>query len=355
MSRRSSPLVVLLLASLTLTAACSSRDLAARMSAAEAAARGDTIPVLDAGPGAVDTMSIAALATPKPVAPHGIPARPTHRLSAKADSIAQTLVFFVNGQTWLTAAARRKRLVVDVGRVDARIRTSADRRAYEEAVHAESPLHIGDRLRIDGPWGRTDATVSGFSDVNGRIVALLALPSAIDSLARVADDALVAVATRADSAAPPVVDSCARDSVSDTLAIRLAAVSDSLQQRLRADTLHLSDRLRHAVWVHASRAIGCFGSAHVLLMVTMASSGYDYVREVAVLLDDTGRVTPLRINALRFKTHEILSAFDADGDGVDDIAVKGRGDRVGGTSVMRLDPARRRLDFLTQGFAWEGM
>ncbi|HET7564833.1 MAG TPA: hypothetical protein VFJ96_07550 [Gemmatimonadaceae bacterium] len=355
MSRRFPPLVVLLLASLSFLAACRSGEFAGRMSAAEAAARADTVTGLDVGPSVADTMSMAAYSAPEPVVPRATSSRPARRLSAEADSIAQTLVFFVNGQSWFTAAARRKRLVVDIGRVDTRIRTTADRRAYEEAVHAMSPLHTGDRLRIDGPWGRTDATVSGFSDVNGRIVALLELPSFVDSLARVADDALVAVATRADSAMPPVVDSCVRDSVSATLAARLAVVSDSLQQRLRSDTLRLPDRLRHSVWVHASHAVGCFGPARVLLMVTMASSGYDYVREVAVLLDDTGRVTPLRINALRFKTHEILSAFDADGDGVDDIAIKGRGDRVGGTSVLRLDPARRRLDFLTQGFAWEGM
>lgn len=355
MSRHSSPLVVLLLVALSLTAACQSRDVAARMSAAEAAARADSVTGLDAAPIATESTSLAVFPPPVPVAPRMASSKPAHKLSARAETIAQTLVFFVNGQTWLTAAARRKRLVVDIGRVDARIRTPSDRRAYEDAVRAESPLRIGDRLRIDGPWGSNDATISGFGEVNGRIVARLQLPAFVDSLARVGDDALVAVATRADSATPPAVDSCTRDSVSSTLAARIAAVSDSLQQRLHRDTLRLSDRLRHSVWVHASHAIGCFGPARALVIATMASSGYDYVREAAVLVDDTGRVTPLRINALRFKTHEILSAFDADGDGVDDIAVKGRGDRVGGTAVLRLDPARRRLDFLTQGFAWEGI
>jgi hypothetical protein len=267
--------------------------------------------------------------------------------------MARTLVFFVTGRPWLTAAVREHRLLVDIGRVDARVRTPAQRRTFQEAVEAESPVLVGDRLRLHGPWGSNVATVTGFGTVSGRIVATLELPSALDSLARTSDS-LVAVAIPADSAAEPVVDSCPRDSVSDVLARRLVAVRDSLGARLSRDTVRLAEPLRRSVWMGASHAVGCFGPARALLIVTLTAGGYDYVREIAVLLDSAGRVTPLRMHPLRFKTHDVLLAFDADGDGVDDIAVRGRGTRVGGTAVLRLDPARRQLDFLTQGFAWEG-
>jgi hypothetical protein len=59
------------------------------------------------------------------------------------------------------------------------------------------------------------------------------------------------------------------------------------------------------------------------------------------------------VSDIRFKAHEALRAFDADGDGVDDLAAKGRGERMGGTVVLRLDPAKRRLEYLTGGFGWE--
>ena len=61
----------------------------------------------------------------------------------------------------------------------------------------------------------------------------------------------------------------------------------------------------------------------------------------------------LAVNDLRFKTHEALRAFDADGDGVDDVAALGRAERSGGTVVLRLDPDKRRLTYIASGFAWE--
>ena len=347
MSRRSPYSLFLPLAILALVAGCRANDVGARESTG--AHPSSVTP-------AARTPVAPLLSVPETVGPRPAPSELAPKLSAQAEWMAQMLVFFVDGQTWLTAAARRKRLVVDIGRVDATVRTAVQRRAFQEAVRAESPIQIGDRLRLHGPWGSDDAIVKGFADVSGRIVATLELPPSIDSLARTADDSLVAVAARADSATPPVADSCLRasESVSAELTARVAAVSDSLQQRLHADTLHLSERLKRSVWTRSSHAVGCFGPDRVLLIVTLASAGYDYVREVAVLLDDAGGVTPLRVKPLRFKAHDALLAFDADGDGVDDIAVKGRGERVGGTAVLRLDLRKRQLDFLTQGFAWEG-
>jgi hypothetical protein len=267
--------------------------------------------------------------------------------------MARMLVFFVNGQRWLTTAEQEHRLLVDIGRVDAPVTTPPQRRAYQEAVQAESPLLVGDRLRLHGPWGSTDATVSGFAEASGRIVATLELPPALDSLVH-ASDSLVAVAERVRSTAEPVEERCTRGEVGDALRVRLRAVRDSIERRLRADTARSDGSRRGAARVESSYAVGCFGAAHVLLIASLAASDFDDVQEVAVLLDDAGHVTPLRLTPLRFATHEVLSAFDADGDGVDDVAVRGQAARMGGTAVLRLDTQARQLDFLTQGFAWEG-
>ena len=62
---------------------------------------------------------------------------------------------------------------------------------------------------------------------------------------------------------------------------------------------------------------------------------------------------PLRFVDLRFHAHDPLYVFDADGDGIDDLAARGHGDRSGGLTIMRLDMATKRLVRLVSGFAWE--
>jgi hypothetical protein len=195
---------------------------------------------------------------------------------------------------------------------------------------------------------------SGLDLWNGRIVATLAVPPAVDSLVK-RERSLVAVGTRADSdtAQGLAADSCNRDSLSVELTARLPMVRDSLTQLLQADTTNLSERLRQSLHTRASQAIGCFGGARAILFVTQWAGDYEYAHELAVLLDSAGTAIPLRVNYIRFKAHEALRAFDADGDGVDDLAAKGRGERMGGTVVLRLDPAKRRLEYLTGGFGWE--
>ncbi|MBI2408708.1 MAG: hypothetical protein HYV19_10450 [Gemmatimonadetes bacterium] len=66
-----------------------------------------------------------------------------------------------------------------------------------------------------------------------------------------------------------------------------------------------------------------------------------------------GAVTALRVDDGRFRAHELLTAFDADGDGVDDLAARGTTQRAGGTALLRLDLNRRRAERLVAGFAWE--
>ena len=99
--------------------------------------------------------------------------------------------------------------------------------------------------------------------------------------------------------------------------------------------------------------MGCFGERQrVALVVTVRTADNGWVQERVVLLDDAGRVTPVRANDLRFRAHELLYAFDADGDGVDDLAAKASTEAAGATVILRLDPKTKRLTRLAGGFAW---
>ena len=290
-------------------------------------------------------------------------------LSPLADSIASQLTFLATFQTTFIAASRAKRLLMDIGRVDAKLGTRPRLRAYQQAVKELSPVKVGERVRLHGPWGSDDAAVTGYGQWNGRIVATLKVPRQVDSLARLKQP-LVALAVREDSApaadsvpaadsmppadsTPPPAVACGRDSVDSAMVARVAIVRDSLLAVLTADTARVPERLRASRHVAASQSIGCFGSARVLLFANAAAGANEYTREIAVLVDTTGKIVPLRVADVRFRVHEALRALDVDGDGVDDIAAIGRGERTGGTVLLRLDLARRRLMYVTSGFAWE--
>lgn len=274
------------------------------------------------------------------------------KLSSLADSIAATLVFELKTQRDFLAASRAKRVLVDLGRVDAPLKTPQRQRAFEEAVKVLSPVHIGDRFRMHGAWGQDDATMQSFDSWNGRIVGVLAVTPRVDSLAK-EKTPLVALAVRADSATPPVADSCARESVSAGLGARLASVKDSMLTLLQSDTVKMAPRLMKSLHAQKAQAIGCFGKGRALLFVAQWAGDYEYYRQLAALVDTVGRVTPIRVNDLRFKVHESLGALDEDGDGIDDVALRGRAPRIGGTVILKLDLVKKRLDYVTGGFAWE--
>lgn len=273
------------------------------------------------------------------------------RLSPLADSIAPTLVFMVRGRETFTAAVRAKRLLIDLGRVDTKLKTPAQLAAYHEAVSALAPVRVGEVFRIRGPWGAESATVKGFDVWNGRIVATLEVSPQLDSLARTRDP-LVAVATRGDTTTAS--DSCARDSLGGLVAQRVKQVGDSAELALRADTASMPERLRRSVRVQRSQVSGCFGGSRALVLVSASAGGYEWVREVAFLIDPSGTSTLLRVRDPNFGAHEALHALDADGDGVDDVATRARRERGGGTSILRVDIAGKRLDRVTSGFVWEG-
>ncbi len=274
------------------------------------------------------------------------------RLSALADTLADLIVFRARTQRLFVAATRAKRLLLDIGRVDAPLKSPERLRAFEEAVRALSPVRVGDRFRLRGPWGEDDAHVTGYAQWNGRVVATLAVPPRVDSLAR-SKMSPVALALVADSAEEPTTTTCARDSVPAPLVLRLPEVRDSLTAVLQADTARLTARLRKSLRATRTEAVGCFGTARVMMFVGQSAGDYEYYHELAVLVDTTGTVTPLHVSDLRFKVHEALGALDADGDSVDDIAVRGHAPRIGGTVILRLDPAKKRLDYVAGGFAWE--
>ncbi len=276
-----------------------------------------------------------------------------------ADSIANQMTFFATFQTTFLAASRAKHLLMDIGRVDAKLKGKARLAAYHAAVQQMSPVKVGDRFLLHGPWGSSDATVAGFDQWHGRIVAKLDVPPNVDSLAR-EKLTLVALAVRADSdsaaaaVAAPTADSCAhRGPVDSTMLARAAAVRDSLMLILQGDTARMPPDVLKGRKLTSSQIYGCFGPAHVLLFANSAADVNRYTREFAVLIDTTGRVVPLHVADIRFKVHDAIRALDVDGDKVDDVSAIGRGELTGGTVLLRLDVAKKRLTYVMSGFAWE--
>jgi hypothetical protein len=296
-------------------------------------------------------------------------------LSPLAESIANGLVFYNVDRAWFTAASRGKRMLVDLGRVDVKIgNDSTSRHAYQEAVARLSPLPVGTVLRLRGPWGTEDVKIKSFDRWNGRIVARLEVSKLLDSLAR-AEDMLPATAVRVDSATAAASDSaaradtassqapprppaaataaCVRDTLSTELVARGMAVRDSITRFLTDSIVPPYERHVTQAKLYSSWIPGCFGIAKLLVVANRRTPDMEFAVERAVLVDSTGKVYPLRFQDLRFKAHDPLYVFDADGDGIDDLAARGYGDRSGGLTIMRLDLATRRFLRLASGFAWE--
>ena len=297
-----------------------------------------------------------------------------------ADTIAQKIVFVPRTQTLFTAAARGKRMLVDIGRVDAEVRKDPVRKqAYVLAVSRLSPLPIGARMRLRGPWGVSAATVTGFDTWNGRVVATLHVSAQVDSLVRhreplpaaalrvdaataAADSARVDSVAHADVGAPPTATpsdtmaavSCTTDSVPPLLAARALVIRDSVEQALRALEMPQFERLLTSVTVTSTQAPGCYGAlGRLLLIVSLRAGAAEYVRERVMILSDSGVPTDLKVTDYRFKAHDAIYAMDADGDGVDDLAARGVAELAGATVILRLDDKAKRLARLTGGFAWE--
>lgn len=288
-----------------------------------------------------------------------------------ADSVSQFLVFSPSVDTVFIAATRAKQLFVDIGRADIQAKSTPRRlAAYRLAVAQHTPFPAGTRLRLVGRWGTDTVPIDGFTYWNGRIVATLTVPPELDTLVR-KGLVPVAVAFRLDSvaaahpdtaatpaaaAAPAPVaarDSCDRDSIPATLLARAAVVSDSLDQWLRSKELPPYPRLLHSLHTVSTQVIGCFGKGRRLaIAVDLRAGANEWIRERAVLLDTEGRVSNLRIDDYRFRGHDLLGAFNVNGDGIDDLAVRGYTSFAGGLAVMIMGPGNH-LQRLASGFAWE--
>ena len=298
----------------------------------------------------------ASASAPRPRA-----ARP---LSALEDTIAQRLVFAPVVQDWFTAAARMKRLHVDLGRLDIDLKKDPARvAAFQRAAAARSPFPLGTRFRIRGPWGAEQATLSAFDAYNGRIVATLEGAVTGDSLASVTDP-LVAAAQRLPDGTPiaaaPGADASDADasgvrcerSADPAFSARLTQLAQLVEDSLRtAEDQPIYPRLKAALKARRSVAAGCFGEARGVVIVTLYAGDYEWVRERVLLVGATS-VKRATVRDLRFRAHEALHALDADGDGIDDLAARAWTPRGGGTVILKLSDGTR-FERLASGFAWE--
>lgn len=304
-------------------------------------------------------------------------------LSPLADSIANGLVFVPRDRTWFPVASRGRHMLVDIGRIDITLKgDSLTRAAYVEAVARLSPLPLGTVLRVRGPYLVDEqAKITGFDSWHGRIVARLSVSHLLDSLAR-AEDMLPATATRIDTVAPradtthqpgtvttvtttgattrpdsvpppitPMV--CTRDTLPTELTTRAIAVRDSLVQFLTDSATPPYERQIATAKVQSWWVPGCFGIGRALVIANKRTPDMDFAVERVAVLDSTGKTVPMKFLDFRFHAHDPLYVFDADGDGVDDLAARGHGDRSGGLTIMRLDITARRFVRLVSGFAWE--
>lgn len=275
------------------------------------------------------------------------------------DSVRPLLVFPPLGQAWFVAAGRGGRLVVDIGRADLDTKKHPERiPVIAELAATHGPFPLGASLLLRGTWGREVATVQGFDVWNGRIVAVASVSAAADSAARskrpaIATVVRVAGEQPADSAAP----TCARDSLARDLAPRLAAVRDSLVRVVRAlvprVTVYQQVRRPKPAQLKVSQVAGCFDGPRVLVVASLRGEGAEWVAERAVLVAPSGEATPVRFSDMRFEGHEAVAAWDADGDGRDDLGTRAVAEYSGATTVLTYDPRQRRFTRLAVGFQWE--
>jgi hypothetical protein len=146
---------------------------------------------------------------------------------------------------------------------------------------------------------------------------------------------------------------CVRDSLAPQMQVRVTAVRDSLL-RWVTDSLHSPFiRFAKATTARGEAALGCFGSWRAVVVVTSRTPGFEWNEERALLVAPDGKVQAARLRDLRLRAHESLLAFDADGDGVDELSTRGLATRMGALSILKLDPATRRFARFASGFAWE--
>ena len=287
-------------------------------------------------------------------------ATPKRRTLTDAEQrVADGIVFAPSPTERFVVAARNKRLLVDVGRVDLEIRKDAELLALVRRVSERvGPLSHVTHVRVRGTWGEETDSIVGYDVWNGRAVAVLKPSARADSLLR-RNLPLIGVAIRvpvsADSALPPasaVTSACVRDSMPPELAARVAIVRDSIA-RWVTDSVKAPHASGSKLAVRGDTASGCFGAWRAIVVVSARTPAFDWSEERTVLVAPDGKPAASRLRDLRLRTHEALVAFDADGDGIDELSARGLAPRMGAQSVLKLDPATRRFSRYASGFAWE--
>ena len=290
-------------------------------------------------------------------------------LTEAEQRVADGLVFAPSITQRFVVAARNKRLLVDVGRVDLDVKQDAALLPIVRRVTARvGPLAHVTHVRVRGSWGVEIDSIAGYDVWNGRVVAVLTPGAATDSLLK-HNAPLVGVATRvtaSDSTLPvptvpaastsptslPAPVACVRDSLPAPLAARVGVVRDSLV-RWVSDSVRPPYAGAAKLAVRGDTATGCFGAWRAVVVVTTRTPAFDWSEERTLLVAPDGKPISARLRDLRLRTHESLVAFDADGDGIDELAARGLAPRMGAQSVLKLDPATRRFSRLASGFAWE--
>ena len=286
----------------------------------------------------------------------------TRLLSEAEQLVADGIAFAPSTLERFVVAARNKRLLLDIGRVDLETKQDAAQLALVRRVAARvGPLSRVTHVRVRGRWGEEVDSIAGYDVWNGRVVAVLTPSATADSLLK-KNVSLVGVATRAtvpaDSGvaptptATPTPVACVRDSLPPELPARAVLVRDSLI-RWVSDSLRPSYAVSGKLAVRGDTASGCFGPWRFVVVASIRTPAFDWSEERTVLVASDGKAIAGRLRDLRLRTHESLVAFDADGDGVDELAARGLAPRMGAQSVMKLDPATRRFSRFASGFAWE--
>ena len=132
-------------------------------------------------------------------------------------------------------------------------------------------------------------------------------------------------------------------------------VRDSLEDVVKNTPRPAHTGFSRKVMTRASRATGCFGLGRLALAMLLRDDRGEWFVERVVILDDKGKVIALKVSDLRFRAHEILGAYDIDGDGIDELATRATTERAGAVTILKLDVKGRKLERIAAGFAWEDL
>ena len=120
----------------------------------------------------------------------------TRPLSEAEQRVADGIVFAPSTIERFVVAARNKRLLLDLGRVDLETKQDAQQLALVRRVAARvGPLSRVTHVRVRGRWGEEVDSIAGYDVWNGRVVAVLTPSATADSLLK-KNAPLVGVATR---------------------------------------------------------------------------------------------------------------------------------------------------------------